>query len=303
MRPANGLVGGFVLCLILAAAGLGAQGPPAPQGGRGGQGAGGAAAQGNRGRGGTTSFPAQQRPPGDPAVIARGNTLYGIQCRACHGPDLRGGELGGTNLLRSAVLLNDQAGELIIPVVREGRNNPGMAPMPPMTLPDDDVKAIAEYLHSITAQARGQGSPPPGPPVTLNILAGDANAGRAYFAAKCAACHSVTGDLAGIGGRVTNPTQLQNLWVGGRGGRGQAATPVTATVTLPSGLKFEGRVARMDNFYLNLILEDGTSRSFHRDGDTPKVEVRDPREAHRKLLPTYTDKDIHDVTAYLVTLK
>jgi cytochrome c oxidase cbb3-type subunit 3 len=207
------------------------------------------------------------------------------------------------------VLLNDQAGELITPVVRTGRQNPGMPPMPSIAaaaLPDDDVRAIAEYLHSITATARGQGAPPAGPPITLNVLVGDANAGRAYFAARCAGCHSATGDLSGVGARNPNPRDLQDLWVGGRGGRGArggAATPVTATVTLPSGQKFEGRVNRIDNFYVNLILEDGTSRSFRRDGDTPKVEVRDPRDAHRKLLPAYTDKDIHDVTAYLVTLK
>jgi cytochrome c oxidase cbb3-type subunit 3 len=175
-----------------------------------------------------------------------------------------------------------------------------------MVLPDDDVKAIAEYLHSVTATARGQGAPPPGPPITLNILVGNAEAGRAYFAAKCERCHSATGDLSGIATRAGNPTQLQNLWVGGRGGGrggGGGATPVTATVALPSGQKFEGRVGRMDNFFISLILEDGTIRSFRREGDTPRVEVRDPRQAHRELLPTYTDKDIHDVTAYLVTLK
>src|SRR4030095_3882882 len=84
--------------------------------------------RGNAGRGGAapTSFPAQQRPPGDPALIARGNTLYGINCRACHGADLRGGDQGGPNLLRSEVVLNDQAGELIMPVVQQGRQNPGM---------------------------------------------------------------------------------------------------------------------------------------------------------------------------------
>jgi cytochrome c oxidase cbb3-type subunit 3 len=302
MRSKPALAVGALFLAYLAAQ-LGAQAPAAIQGGRGGNAAApGAAPQGNRGRGNLTSFPAQQRPPADPAVVARGNTLYGIHCRACHGPDLRGGELGGTNLLRSALMLNDQNGELLAPVVRDGRQNPGLQPMPPIKLSEDEVKAIAAYIHSIAATARGQGAPPPGPPVTLNVLVGDANAGRSYFVSRCSSCHSPAGDLNGIGSRITNPAQLQNLWVGG-GGRGGPANPVTATVTLPSGQKFEGRVGRIDNFLIALVLEDGTQRSFRRDGDSPKVEVRDPREAHRKLLPTYTDKDIHDVTAYLVTLK
>ena len=270
--------------------------PPAP------------AAQGRGGRGGgqgapTQGFPAQQRAPGDAALIARGNNLYGIHCRLCHGADLRGGEQGGPNLLRSEITMNDQSGELIQSVIREGRRNPGMPSMPAIDLSADDIRAIAEYIHSILATARGQGSPPPGPPVTLNVLVGDVNAGRAYFEAKCGSCHSATGDLRGIGLRFSNPTQLQNAWVaGGAGGRGGGTTPVTATVTL-RGEKVEGRVLRSDEFLITLEMPDGTSRSFRRDGDVPNVEIHNPRAGHIKLLAGYTDKDIHDVTAYLVTLK
>ena len=267
---------------------------------------GGAAAQGGRGGGQgapTQGFPAQQRPPGDPTLISRGNTLYGIHCRACHGADLRGGDQGGPNLLRSEVTMNDQAGELIQVVIRDGRRNPGMPSMPAIDLPADDVRAIAEYIHSILATARGQGNPPPGPPVILNILVGDAAAGRAYFEAKCVACHSATGDLRGIGTRFPNPTQLQNTWVaGGAGGRGGGTNALTATVTLRDE-KIEGRVLRSDDFLIVIEKPDGTSRSFRRDGDVPKVEFHNPREGHIKLLPGYTDKNIHDLTAYLATLK
>src|ERR671911_1688620 len=63
------------------------------------------------------SFPAQQRPPGDPAVVARGKTLYEATCAFCHGKDLRGGEMNGPNLLRSLVVLSDKAGEQIMPIV------------------------------------------------------------------------------------------------------------------------------------------------------------------------------------------
>jgi cytochrome c oxidase cbb3-type subunit 3 len=252
----------------------------------------------------TASFPAQQRPPGDAAMIARGKTLYEIHCRLCHGVDLRGGEQGGSNLLRSEVTLNDVSGELLRPVIREGRKNPGLPSMPAIDLSTDDIRGIAEYIHSILALGQRQGGPPPGPPVALNIVVGDANAGRTYFDVKCGACHSATGDLRGIGSRITNPTQLQNTWVaGGTAGRGGQTNPVTATVTLRSGQKFEGRVIRSDEFIIALALEDGTSKSFRRDGELPKVEIHNPREGHLRLLPGYSDKDIHDVTAYLVTLK
>jgi cytochrome c oxidase cbb3-type subunit 3 len=282
--------------------------PPAPAApaaqGAGAQGPG----RGRAGGGAPATFPAQQRQLADAAVIERGKALYEINCRACHGADLRGGDAGGPNLLRSQVALNDQHGELIYPVVRDGKQTPGQTAMPPLGLPEPDVTAIAEYIHSIQFTARGQGAPPAGPPVVLNLLVGDANAGKAYFAAKCSSCHSATGDMAGIGTRIPDVMTLQNTWVGGtgggRGGRGGGQpTPVTVTVTPAAGPKVEGRLVRVDDFIVVVALADGTTRSFRRDGDVPKVEITDPRDAHRNLLPTYTDKDIHDVTAYLVTLK
>ena len=314
MRPKTFLMPAAFLLLASLAVRLGAQAappanpqtPPATPAGAAGRGAPQGAGAPPQGRGrGQATFPAQQRPPGDPEVIKRGNGLYGVYCRACHGTDLRGGDQGGPNLLRSQLVLNDQDGELILPVVQQGRQNPGMPVMPPLNIPPDDVKAIATYIHSVTASARGQGAPPEGPPIELNIVVGDAKAGQAYFAAKCTACHTAA-DMQGIATRVSDPMALQNYWVGGGGGRGRGGappTPVTAIVVDASGQKTEGRLIRLDDFSVVVALADGTSRSFRRDGDVPKIEVRDPREAHRKLLPNYADKDIHDVTAYLVTLK
>jgi cytochrome c oxidase cbb3-type subunit 3 len=270
---------------------------------------------GGQGRGNITTFPAQQRPPGDPALVARGNTVYGIECRSCHGGDLRGGDLGGPNLLRSQVVLNDQEGELIHPIVAGSRQPQGM---PAIKMSDDDVKAVSAFIHSVVATSRGQGSPPAGPPVVLNVLVGDPVAGQKYFSAKCSACHSTTGDLAGIGARMPEAMLLQNLWVAGgtaprgRGGAGGAAAArgdaptrrdVTAVVTVPSGQKVEGRLERIDDFYITVTPAGGIERTFRRDGDVPKIEIRDPLEAHRNLLTVYTDKDIHDVTAFLATLK
>jgi cytochrome c oxidase cbb3-type subunit 3 len=308
MRSPQSLVAGAVLFVVTISIQPFAQGgPPAPNT---------APAQGGSTPGGRdlgrATFPAQQRPPGDPALIARGNGLYGVYCRACHGADLRGGDQGGPNLLRSQVMLNDQAGELLLPIVQNGQRGAGV--MPPIPLPSDDVRAIAEYIHSVAATMRGQGSPPPGENPVLNVLVGDAARGQAYFAAKCSSCHSVTGDLQGIASRVPDPMALQNYWLSaggglGRGGRGApdaAARPrheVMATVTTAAGARVEGALVRIDDFYVVVRLADGTERSFTRSGETPLVEIRDPYEPHRKLLPTYTDSDIHDVTAYLVTLK
>jgi cytochrome c oxidase cbb3-type subunit III len=258
---------------------------------------------------GPARFPAHQRPPVDPAVLERGRGIYVGSCGACHGVDARGGQLGGPNLLRSQLVLSDQDAELIAPVVKNGRPGTLMLPLP---IADADIKAIAAYLHGLQAQGTNQGGPPPGPPVELNILLGDANAGEKYFAAKCSTCHSAAADLQGLATRVPDPKTLQNLWVsGGRaagprrgGGRPASASSMpTVTVTLPSGEKVEGRLLRLDDFLVTVGQADGTARTVRRDGDVPTVEVKDPLDGHRDLLSVLSDANMHDVTAYLATLK
>lgn len=267
-------------------------------------------AGGRQGGRGNAVFLQQQRPPGDPEVIERGRTLYSVTCSACHGADARGGQLGGPNLLRSQLVLADQDGEAIVPVIQNGRPDKGMPPMP---INAADAKAVATFLRSLLAAAGRQGSPPPVDTPPPDVLVGDATAGQTYFAAKCTACHSATGDLQGIAARAPDAKTLQNLWVsggtaagrGGRGGRGRGSSGsvVTVTVTLPSGEKSEGQLRRLDDFIVVLLQADGTERSFRREGDRPKVDIRDPLKGHRDLLAVYTEKDMHDVTAYLVTLK
>ena len=238
------------------------------------------------------------RPPGDPAAIERGKALYGVNCQFCHGADTRGGD-GGPSLLRSGLVLADQKGEQIGPVVRAGR--PGM---PKFTLSDDQIADVAAFVH--TFRAAGYDESRVKPP---SIVVGDAKAGEAFFGAKCASCHSATGDLRGIASKVADPRLLQQTWLlpgsgGGRGGPPPVQVkPTTVTVTLPSGEKVEGRLDRIDDFVVALTLPDGTHRSFSTSGDTPKVEIHDPLEPHKALLRSYADTDIHNVTAYLVTLK
>ncbi len=264
------------------------------------------------GRGSTTSFPAQQRKAADPAVVARGEELYGLECRGCHGADLRGGEMGGPNLLRSPLVLSDQNGELILPVVQGSRQAQGM---PAIGMTPEDVAAVAAFIHSVAARSPGQGAPPPGPGRTLNVLVGDARAGETYFAARCSSCHSPGGDLRGLGERGLSPVQLQNLWVSGGERERRETEPqrrpppmttrreVTVTVTPQAGPAVEGRLERIDDFVVALTEADGTPRSFRRVGDVPRVVIHDPLEAHRALLTIHTDKDIHDVTAFLAGLK
>ena len=238
------------------------------------------------------------RPPADPASVERAKALYGVNCQFCHGGDSRGGE-GGPSLLLSGIVLDDQHGELIAPVVRAGRTG-----MPKFTLTDDQITDIAAFVHSFRAAGYDESRVKP-----PSIVVGDAKAGEAFFGAKCGSCHSATGDLRGIAGRITDPRQLQQTWLlpGSGGGRGGPAPvqvkPTTATVTLPSGEKIEGRLDRIDDFVVGLTLADGTHRSFNTNGDTPKVEIHDPLQPHKDLLRVYADSDIHNVTAYLVTLK
>lgn len=214
--------------------------------------------------------------------------------------------MGGPNLLRSAVMLNDESGERLLPIIKGSRADAGM---PAIELSEADAKAVASYVHSVLATARAQGAPPPGDVPALNVLVGDAAAGEIYFKEKCVSCHSASGDLAGIASRVPDAVQLQNLWVaGGRNERNDTENSpgrrdVTATITTAAGAKVEGRLDRIDDFIVSIVLADGTRRTFRRVDDSPKIEINDPLAVHRKLLETYFDRDMHNVTAFLVTLK
>ena len=289
--------------LVAAALAAGSAQPLAAGGGTSDSGAGEAVAPVAPAQRRQAPFDAQQRLPGDPELIARGQALYVIHCRGCHGIDLRGGDLGGPNLLRSQLVLRDRAGERIWPVLRDGQSTPGGSSMPPQALSEADARAVAEYLHSILARATPQGGPPRGPALELNIVVGDAAAGREYFAAHCASCHSATGDLAGIAARIPEPMTLQNTWVRGHR-RGAARPPVSVTVTLASGARVAGTLVRLDDFIIALTSAEGRQRSFSRRGRTPpRVDIDDPLARHTELLGLYTDENIHDVTAYLVTLR
>ena len=207
--------------------------------------------------------------------------------------------------MRSQVVLDDQHGELVAQVVQNGRPAQGM---PKFALSLEEIQDIVSWLHAQPLSDRGT-------PSALDILVGSARAGETYFngAGGCRQCHSLTGDLAGIGARYDAKT-IQNLIVSGGGTRsfgrqpGGAAPPpkvppTKVTVTLPSGESVSGTLDHLTAFVVALRQPDGTYRSFTRHGAVPKVVVSNPLQWHIDMLPRWRDTDIHDLTAYLATLK
>jgi len=230
-------------------------------------------------------------------AVDRGQKQFVIQCAGCHGADARGDD-SGPDLVRSEIVLDDEQGSLLGPVIRKGSPNAGM---PSFNLPEAQIRDLAAFLRERTQVAINRNAYP-----LKDLLTGDAKAGQAFFngAGRCGTCHSPTGDLAGLATRF-QPAQLQTRFLyprGGRGGpNGQTAKPTTATVTPRAGKPVSGTLEFIDDFTVGVRDADGYYRSFTRD--SVKVDVQDPLAAHAQLLKQYTDKNFHDVLAYLVTLK
>ncbi len=240
----------------------------------------------------------------DPAAFERGGKVFGTYCAGCHGVAGKGGP-GAPDLVRSVLVLDDEKGILIAPVIREGRPDKGM---PRLGLSEPQIADIVAWLHVRTYAAGHRGTYAFG-----NVVTGNSKQGEVYFntTGKCSTCHSATGDLAGIA-RKYEPLSLQARWLhprdtrkgsGAAGAPKQTAGAVTVTVTPASGQAVSGVLDRIDDFTVSLRDSKGQFYSFARDGDTPKVEIHDPLKAHNDLLRQYSDADIHNMTAYLVTLK
>lgn len=261
---------------------------------------------GRGGGGGLTRGPDDQ-PRVDPAVADKGRTVYVAECVNCHGPKARGGEKGA-DLIRSQVMLHDRFGSQLGPFLQKGHTLQSGRPGSVITA--EQTVGLAHFLRQrlLDTFNRGpgnSGNPPP------NVLTGDAKAGQAYFngAGKCNTCHQPEGDLKGIGAKF-EPPDLQQRFLfpgGGRGGRGPAPVAsrrarVTITVTPPNGPAVTGTPDRIDDFNITMRDSAGLFYSFAR---TPglKLEVQDPLAAHVAMLPVYTDKNMHDIVAYLETLK
>lgn len=230
-----------------------------------------------------------------PELVAAGRTRFAANCGFCHGPDATGGS-GGTDLTRSEVVAADERGNRIVPVVRTGRAEAGMPAFP--ALSETDLTAIVAFVHDQKARAEAAVGGRRSVEVA-DVLTGDAQAGRRYFESACTSCHSASGDLAGIASRIEGLALLRRmLYPGGQAGGGRRPT---VTVTTRGGETIAGQVAYRDEFTIAVI--DGAGRYRSWPTDRVRFAIDDPLEAHVAQLERYTDATMHDVLAYLHTLR
>jgi len=245
-------------------------------------------------------------PQSDTAAVERGQKLLVDQCGFCHGANARGGS-GGPDLTRSTLVQTDENGKQLGEFLAAGRPDKGM---PKFDMPRAQASDIAAFLHSaiyLNSNRRLY--------KILDIVVGDAKAGQTYFngAGRCSSCHSPAGDLKSVGAKY-DPTTLQGRLLLPRGrerGPGDPPVPlyseptsIKVAVTLPSGETASGGLVRLTDFEVTLYeTASGRTRSWLRNGDTPKVVVTDPLQAHLDQLTKWTDGDMHNMTAYLVGLK
>ena len=263
------------------------------------------ASAGAQGRGAGES-PASKKPPETltpqsyPAEqIRAGETRFVGQCGFCHGRDAGGGE-GGPDLIRSTLVAEDVRGDKIGPVIRQGRPDKGM---PASNLSDADIDAMVAFIHDAKVKAEAAGGGRRSVDVE-DLQTGNADAGRRYFdgAGGCAKCHSLTGDFAKIGSRYEGLALLQRLLYPGSGrSAGPAPAKPKATVTTGAGQVVTGTVASHDEFTISLTDANGWTRSW--PIKQVKVTIDNPLRAHVEQLGKYTDEDMHNVFAYLQSLK
>jgi cytochrome c oxidase cbb3-type subunit 3 len=274
-----------------------------PAGGRGGRGGAPARPAG----GVAASAGAEDKHVVDPVAADRGRKVWAAECINCHGTYGRGTD-NGPNLVRADLVARDRYGNQLGPFLRKG--HPMQSGNASATLTPAQISELSHFIHQrLYDTLRGS-------PIFIvhDVVTGDAKAGAAYFngAGKCNTCHSPAGDLAGVGSKY-DPATLQATFLnprpaGGRGGRGPsvgsgpAAKPVTLTVTPPSGTSITGVVLVFDDFDVAIRDAAGEYHAWKRTPDL-KVIKNDPYAAHDELIENYTDKNMHDTVAYLVTLK
>lgn len=250
------------------------------------------------------------RPTVDPAAADRGRRVWNTECITCHGAQARGTDTA-PSLIRSPLVLHDRAGNLLGPFLKKG--HPTQSGTPSASLTDAQVVDILNFVRQrLNDTLRGSAVF-----TVQDILTGDSRSGAAYFNGdgKCTTCHSVTGDLAGIASRLSSPVDLQQRMlfpVAARGGGARLGAPggapapsrsaVTVSVTPANGQAVSGVLVQLDDFYVTLRDPSGAIRVIKR---TPamKVDLTDPLQAHHELLDRITDKNIHDLLAFLETLK
>ncbi len=225
-----------------------------------------------------------------PALVASGGSLFQQNCAFCHGRDAGGGETG-PDLTRSKLVSQDVGGNMIGDVVRNGRPAQGM---PSFNFSDSQIASLAAFIHSQRAKAMSKKGGRKGVDVS-DLQTGNVEAGKKYFygAGGCSSCHSPTGDLANVATRYQG-LQLEEQMLYPK----HAKSKVTVTV---SGQTVTGTLAYLDEFTVGLIDSTGTYRSW--PTSAVKYTVDAPVNAHVEQFPKYTDADIHNLMAYLQTLR
>ena len=232
--------------------------------------------------------------------VREGGARFGSQCGFCHGKDAAGGE-SGPDLTRAELVAQDVHGNKLAPVIRAGRPNAGMPAFP--NLSEGELNSIVAFLHSqmdkFAELGGGRRSVEP-----ADLATGNAAAGREYFNRNCSTCHSATKDLAGIGKRFQGLALLRRMLYPaggpGPGGNSGSAQP-RATFLLPSGQTVVAPVAAEDEFSVTILDPLGARQTYQRSA--VKVKIEDPLSAHFDLLGKLTDADMHNVYAYLESLK
>jgi cytochrome c oxidase cbb3-type subunit III len=242
-------------------------------------------------RGSTREFLGLGAAP-DPVAAQKGEPLFKQNCATCHGEKARGAQ--GPNLVRSVVVLHDEKDEEIGPVIKNGRPQGGMPPFPQLS--QDDIHNIAQYIKLQVELAANRGTYGQTYAGQKNEVSGDVKEGQKFFEANCVACHSATGDMAKIGAKFPQASVMQSrfIWPASRG-------PAQATVTTPSGEVVTGSVVKLDDF--DVAIRDSKGEYRYWPISEVKVQVTDKLQGHRSLLAKYTDADLHNITAYLETLK
>ena len=244
---------------------------------------------------------ASQATPPQPAPteqVQKGQSLFATQCAFCHGRDATGGETG-PDLTSSELVEKDVDGREIGLVMRSGRIDKGM---PPFNLADADLAAVVAFIHAQKAKIDSHA----GRRRTVqaeDLQTGNAAEGKRYFngAGGCTKCHSPSGDLAGVARRFRGLALLEHMLYPGGRRADSASSPATVTVTLPSGQTVAGKLAYRDEFVIGLVDSSGWYRSWFKSA--VKFKVNDPLEAHGEQLGKYTEESMHNVLAYLQTLR
>jgi mono/diheme cytochrome c family protein len=238
--------------------------------------------------------PATATPQAYPSEQVRaGQPIFAAQCGFCHGRDAMGGETG-PDLTRAASVAADVRGDTLGPVVRNGRVDKGM---PAFTLAESDLAAVVAFIHDQKTKAESLTGGRRAVDVA-DLQTGNVEAGKKYFATACSKCHSPSGDFAGLAKRLEGLALMQRmLYPTGAA----AASRARVTVTRPSGEVVTGSLAYRDEFTIALTDQSGAYRAF--PTDQAKFTVDDPLRAHAEQLGKYTDGDLHNVLAYLHTLR